>query len=102
MTNPHHLLRSYIIGFVLALALTIAAYLLVEKQGMSPTSLYIILTVLVVVQLIVQALFFFRLSTRSEDDRWNLITLVFTILIMAIIVTGSLWIMYNLNYNMMN
>jgi cytochrome o ubiquinol oxidase operon protein cyoD len=37
----------------------------------------------------------------SSEERWNLVALVFTVLIIAIVVVGSLWIMYNLNVNMM-
>lgn len=37
----------------------------------------------------------------SSEERWNLVALVFTVLIIAIVVVGSLWIMYNLNINMM-
>lgn len=96
------LLISYVIGFVLTLALTLIAYSLVMNHALVPQSLYIVLAVLVILQLIVQAVFFFRLNTATENDRWNLIIFLFTLLIMLIVVSGSLWIMYNLNYYMVN
>ncbi|MBE8365690.1 cytochrome o ubiquinol oxidase subunit IV, partial [Leptospira borgpetersenii serovar Balcanica] len=37
----------------------------------------------------------------SSEERWNLVAFVFTLLIIAIVVVGSIWIMWNLNYNMM-
>ena len=40
------------------------------------------------------------MNTASEE-RWNLIAFLFTLLIIGIVVVGSLWIMYNLNINMM-
>jgi len=43
---------------------------------------------------------FLHMNTSSED-RWNLVAFVFTVLIIAILVVGSIWIMWNLNYNMM-
>jgi cytochrome o ubiquinol oxidase subunit IV len=37
----------------------------------------------------------------SSEERWNLVALLFTAVIIGIVVVGSLWIMYNLNINMM-
>lgn len=96
------LLKSYTIGFILSLVLAFIAYALVTKHTLSNEGLYIALTAFVVLALIVQVVFNFRLNTKTEDDRWNLICFLFTLLIMAIVVSGSLWIMYNLNYNMVN
>ena len=53
-----------------------------------------------VVQIFVHLVYFLHMNTSSEA-RWNLVALVFTVLIIAIVVVGSLWIMYNLNINMM-
>lgn len=96
------LLVSYLIGFVLSVVLAVAAYLLVVDHSLSARSLYIALTVFVVLALLVQVFFYFRLNTKTSDDRWNLLCFIFTMLIMAIVVSGSLWIMYNLNYHMVN
>ena len=56
--------------------------------------------VMAVVQIFVHLIYFLHMNTSSEE-RWNLVALVFTVLIIAIVVVGSLWIMYNLNINMM-
>ncbi len=96
------LFASYLIGFVLSLVLSLVAYAIVVKHTLSNSGLYIALTVFVVLALFVQVIFYFRLNTKTQDDRWNLICFLFTILIMAIVVSGSLWIMYNLNYYMVN
>ena len=53
-----------------------------------------------VIQIFVHLVYFLHMNTSSEE-RWNLIALAFTALIIAIVVVGSLWIMYNLNINMM-
>lgn len=37
----------------------------------------------------------------SSEERWNTVALLFTAMIIGIVVVGSLWIMYNLNINMM-
>jgi cytochrome o ubiquinol oxidase operon protein cyoD len=93
---------SYIIGFVLSVALVLASYFIVEKQVFAGETLYFALAGLGLIQVLAQAAFFLRLNTKSADDKWNLITFIFTIIIIMIVVAGSLWIMYNLNYYMMN
>jgi len=96
------LLRSYIIGFVSCLILSVLSFDLVEKRLLPDNYLYIALTLLVLAQFFVQVFFFLRLNSNSEEGRfnWNLMSFVFTILVIGIVVVGTLWIMYNLNYNM--
>ena len=107
MAHPHtgetgnNILKAYISGFVLSLILTVVAFLIVIKKLLSVQYLYIALTVLVLIQLIVQVRCFLRLHSNKADKQWNIIALIFTIIVAAVIVIGSLWIMYNLNYNMM-
>jgi len=96
------LLNSYIAGFVLSAILVVIAYATVQHHLLAGISLYSVLVILLLAELFVQAVFVLRLNTSTDDDKWNLFSFLFTILIMAIVVTGSLWIMYNLNYNMMN
>lgn len=98
----HKILTSYLMGFVLSAIMTLAAFSLVIKKVLTVKYLYIALTVLVLIQLFVQVRCFLRLHANAEDKQWNMIALVFTILVSAVIVIGSLWIMYNLNYNMMH
>jgi cytochrome o ubiquinol oxidase operon protein cyoD len=94
------ILGSNIVGFVLSVIFMVLAFYLVEKRIGSTDALYTWVTILAVLQIISQVIFFLRMNGRTEDDRWNRISLIFTILIIAIVVCGSLWIMYNLNYNM--
>lgn len=53
-----------------------------------------------VVQVLVHLVCFLHMNTKS-DEGWNMTAFVFTVLIIAITVVGSIWIMWNLNYNMM-
>lgn len=94
--------KSYILGFILAVIFTYAAYAMVVNHVFTGESLYVALAILMIVQLVVQVICFIQLNAKTEDARWNLISFIFTLLIIAIVVTGSLWIMYNLNYNMVN
>ena len=93
-------LGAYITGLVLCIILTLAAFGIIEKRVFSDTNLYIAVSVLAIVQLFVQSICFLRLNA-SPEGRWNLMPFLFAILIVSIVVGGSLWIMYNLNYNMM-
>ncbi len=98
----HGTLKSYIIGFILSIALTIIPYYLVVSHAALPEHTIIVSIVLIgVIQLLVQLIFFLHLGL-SPSQRWNLMTFVFTVLIVGILVVGSLWIMYNLDYNMMD
>jgi cytochrome o ubiquinol oxidase operon protein cyoD len=97
---------SYIIGFVLSLALTIAAFSITTLQVQSGNTAYPSgllvggLAGLAIAQLIVQLLFFFHLG-REAKPRLNTVSFLFMLMVVGIIGFGSLWIMYNLNYNMM-
>ena len=96
----HGTQKSYIIGFILSILLTIIPYALVVNHLLVGYSLIIAVVILGIIQLLVQLIFFLHLSSHSSQ-RWNLITFLFTVLIVVILVIGSLWIMYNMNYNMM-
>jgi cytochrome o ubiquinol oxidase operon protein cyoD len=95
-------LTSYLIGFVLSVILTNVTFNLVMHHHFSSIDLYTSIAVIAVVLLFVQSIFFLRLNAKSSDDKWNLVAFCFTIFIICIVVTGSLWIMYNLNYNMVS
>jgi len=93
---------SYLIGFILSGVFMLAIYWLVVHRALPTHSLYNAIAIFAVVQLIVQVLFFLRLNARTESSRWALISFLFTIFIIAIVVVGTLWIMYNLNYYMVH
>ena len=94
-------IQAYVLGFVLCLILTILAFSLVGMKLLAGVSLYVALAALAIIQLFVQSVCFLRLNSSAEG-RWNLLPFLFTILIIAILVGGTLWIMYNLNYYMMH
>lgn len=94
-------LSAYVSGLLLCILLTLAAFALVEKRLFTDTYLYISLATLAIVQLFVQVVCFLRLNANPEG-RWNLMPFLVAILLIAILVGGTLWIMYNLNYYMMH
>ncbi|SQI43350.1 Cytochrome o ubiquinol oxidase protein CyoD [Leminorella richardii] len=96
----HGTVKSYLIGFVLSVILTAIPFWMVMTGAAAPSTLAITISLFAVVQIVVHLVYFLHMNTKSEGG-WNLIALIFTGLIIAIVVVGSLWIMYNLNVNMM-
>lgn len=93
-------LKSYMTGLALSLILTIAAFSIVGIHSLSNSATLISISLLAVAQLFAQVIFFLRLNA-SPDGRWNSMAFVFAIIIVLVLVFGSLWIMVNMNYNMM-
>ncbi len=91
-------LTSYFIGFVLSLALTVVAYTFVVNKSFRTLPMIALVVILALVQLTVQLVFFLHLDKGSKP-RWNLVVFVFMLMVVFIIVFGSLWIMYNLDYH---
>jgi cytochrome o ubiquinol oxidase operon protein cyoD len=46
-------------------------------------------------------LYFFLHLDGSKEQSWNVMAMLFTVVIVAIVVGGSIWIMIELNQNMM-
>ena len=92
-------LRSYVVGFIASVFLTVLAYLVVTGHGFDTQIIIAIIMGLAVIQLAVQLVFFLHFGQES-NPRWNIAAFIFMILVVSIIVGGSLWIMNNLNYNM--
>jgi len=93
-------LTKYVIGFLASLALTMVAYVLVSGRLLTGDTLLLVIGGLALVQMIVQLFFFLHLADESRP-RLRLVSFGFMASILVIIVAGSLWIMYHLNYNMM-
>jgi len=90
--------KSYVVGFLLAIALTVVPFGLVMSHSSIGTPL--IIAVFALLQIGVHVVYFLHVN-RSEEQRWNLMALVFTAIVVCIIIGGSLWIMHNLYINMM-
>lgn len=108
--NEHHLtpddsghgtVRSYTIGFILSIGLTIGSYIIVTQHLFTTRNVIAAILGLAVLQLLIQVLFFLHLG-RESKPRWNLVAFLFMLLVVLIVVIGSIWIMANLDYNMMS
>lgn len=95
----------YVSGFVLSLLLTLSAFGLVEYHIHTHHTVFThpfligATAVLALAQFFAQMYFFLHLGYETKP-RWKLLVLCFMILVVFIIVAGSIWIMYNLNYRM--
>jgi cytochrome o ubiquinol oxidase operon protein cyoD len=91
--------RGYLIGLVLATGLTIVSFYITRSTLVWTPSIPIALSVLAVAQMGVHLVFFLHM-TSGPDNVNNLMALAFGLLIVMLLVFGSLWIMSNLNHNM--
>lgn len=98
---PHFSLRDYSIGFIASIVLTAIPFWLVMGGVIeSSRTTAIVLLAFAAVQIVVHMVCFLHMNTRSEGG-WNMLALVFTLVLVVITLGGSLWIMHHLNVNMM-
>jgi cytochrome o ubiquinol oxidase operon protein cyoD len=94
-------LRGYVTGFILSVLLTaVPFWLVMHKVIPSPSTTIVVLLTLGVIQIVVHMVYFLHMNAHSESG-WNLLALVFTMVLVFITLSGSIWIMYHLNKNMM-
>ncbi|CAG7636830.1 cytochrome o ubiquinol oxidase subunit IV [Paenibacillus allorhizosphaerae] len=91
----HGSLKSYVIGFILSIVLTIIPLVVVLNGLMSKTGTLVLILVMAILQFAVQLVFFMHLK-EGKDSKWNMMALLLGIIILLTIVAGSIWIMtYN-------
>ena len=93
-------IQSYVIGLALSTLLTIASF------GLPPTGLVwgpgipVALAVLAIAQMGVHLVFFLHITT-APDNTNNVLALAFGVLVVGLLLAGSLFIMTNLDNNML-
>ena len=90
---------AYTVGLGLAALLTVVSFTLPTLNWFWAPSLPVALAVLAIAQMGVHLVFFLHL-TSGPDNLNNVLALAFGVLIVFLIITGSLWIMYEMNFNM--
>ncbi len=93
-------LKSYLTGFVLSLILTAIPFALVMSGALSSSAALAGIFSAGLVQILVHLHYFLHLDTSSAA-RWNVVALIFTLLIMVLFVGGTIWIMNSLYHRMM-
>ncbi|HUO23544.1 MAG TPA: cytochrome o ubiquinol oxidase subunit IV [Caulobacteraceae bacterium] len=97
----HFSRKDYVTGFLLAGLLTAIPFWLVMSHaiGDASTAGFIVMG-LAAVQVVVHMVYFLHMNGKSEHG-WTLLALLFTLLLLGIVLTGSLWVMHHLKVNMM-
>lgn len=97
----HGTVKGYTIGFLLSVVLTaIPFWLVMAKVLPSSGATAAVILGFAVVQIVVHMVYFLHMNTKSEGG-WNMLALIFTLVIVVITLAGSLWVMHHLNVNMM-
>ena len=111
--SDHHLLEPeygtgkknlwiYIMGFLLCIVLTLVPFGAVHYSWFSRTHTFLVLCLSAIIQFLVQVICFLRLSAATEQGKVNIMSFIFSFVVVLVIIGGSVWIMVNLNYNMMH
>jgi cytochrome o ubiquinol oxidase subunit IV len=91
---------GYLTGLGLAVLLTATSFFVAGTSLVWEPSIPVALVVLAIAQMGVHVVFFLHITTGADNTN-NVLALAFGILIVMLVMTGSLWIMSNLNHNMM-
>ena len=91
---------TYTVGLGFAVLLTIASFIVSQTNLLWAPGIPVGLAVLAIAQIGVHLVFFLHMGT-GPDNTNNVLALAFGILIVFLVITGSCWIMVNLNANMM-
>ncbi len=98
---PHSTRGGYVTGFLLSVVLTAIPFGIVMGGWIADARVAVaICAALAMVQIVVHMIYFLHMNGKSEQG-WTLMALIFTVIIVVIALTGSLWVMYNMNVNMM-
>ncbi|MFT5578439.1 MAG: cytochrome o ubiquinol oxidase operon protein cyoD [Paraglaciecola psychrophila] len=99
--GPHSTFSGYMIGFIASVILTAVPFWLVMADVFNSRNMTIVIILgFALVQIVVHMVYFLHMNFHSEGG-WNMLSLIFTLLLVFITLAGSLWVMYHMNINMM-
>jgi cytochrome o ubiquinol oxidase operon protein cyoD len=93
-------LIGYVVGLGLAVLLTAVSFFVAGTDLVWQPSIPVAIIVLAIAQMGVHLVFFLHITTGADNTN-NVLALAFGIMIVVLVIGGSLWIMANLNHNMM-
>lgn len=97
----HFTLKGYVVGFILAVILTVIPFYLVMSGSIeNKVTGSVIILALAIVQIVVHMIYFLHMDRKSEGG-WNFMAFVFTVLLVVITLVGSIWVMNSANELMM-
>ena len=92
--------RTYTAGLLLALLSTMASFVVAQTNLLWPPGIAVGLVVLAIALIGVHLVFFLHIGS-GPDNTNNVLALAFGVLVVFLIIGGSIWILSNLNANMM-
>ena len=95
-----HWVLNYVVGLGFATVLTIISFWAAATHLIWGPAVPVALVVLAVAQMGVHLVFFLHITT-GPDNTNNVLALAFGLLVVFLLVGGSIWIMHNMNENMM-
>jgi len=99
--GPHSTFSGYMTGFVLSVILTAIPFWLVMGQVLpSKNATALVILAFAAVQMVVHMVYFLHMNRKVEGG-WSLLALIFTAALVLIMLSGSIWVMYHMNTNMM-
>ena len=94
-------IRGYVVGLVVAALLTAASFTVAAGGIVWTPGVPVALVALAIAQMGVHLVFFLHVTT-GPDNTNNVLALAFGVLIVALVLVGTLWIMANLSHNMVS
>ncbi len=99
--GPHSTFSGYMVGFVLSIVLTaIPFWLVMSKVIAERNTAILVLGAFAVAQILVHMVCFLHMNGKVEGG-WTLLSTIFTVVFVAIAISGTLWVMFHMNSNMM-
>jgi len=93
--------KGYATGFILSVILTaIPFWLVMGKVLPTPQMTGLVILAFAAVQMVVHMVYFLHMNAKVEGG-WSMLALLFTVVLVVIMLSGSVWVMYHMNANMM-
>jgi cytochrome o ubiquinol oxidase operon protein cyoD len=93
--------KGYATGFILSVLLTAIPFWLVMGQVLpTPKMTGFVILGFAAVQMVVHMVYFLHMNAKVEGG-WSMLALLFTVALVVIMLSGSVWVMYHMNANMM-
>jgi len=98
--EAHGSFKDYTIGFILSVILTAIPFWLVMTHQLPPGTTKFVILGFAAVQVVVHMVYFLHMNSKSEGG-WNMMAMILTVILLVIVLSGSIWVMYHMNANMM-
>ena len=99
--GPHSTFSGYMTGFVLSIILTaIPFWLIMAKVIEGRSTAVLVLGAFAIIQILVHMYYFLHMNSKVEAG-WTLLSTIFTVIFVVIALSGTLWVMFHMNANMM-